>query len=1062
MGSMDGGRQKTVNRPPTPTVQPVAQAVAQGRIQCAGDLRVSSPRDPAEREAEATAKKIMRMAAPSTERFGAAAALMRQQSAPGTIDRKAEGPGTVAPGIAAEIANEKAAGSPLPSGVRRFMEPRFRADFGAVRVHAGDAAAKLARQVRAQAFTVGNHVFFGRDRWKPETSEGKELLAHELTHTIQQGASVQRSAEPSVSERVGAPAVQRLGMSDALAYFADKANLIPGFRLFTIILGVNPIDMSRVERSAANILRGVIEMLPGGGLIRMALDNHGVFERAGAWVEAQIRSLGMTAGVIRDAVSRFLDSLGITDLLDLGGVWQRAKRIFTEPIDRITRFLGGLLRGMVDLVKDAILRPLAGLASQTRGWDLLKAVLGKDPITGDPVPRNAETLIGGFMKLVGQEELWQNLKRANAIPRAWQWFQNALQGLLGLVRSIPSRFVEALRGLELSDIVALPQAFSRVAGVFGTFIADFTGWALNTVWDLLQIVFEVVAPNVMPYLRRAAAAFRTILKDPIGFVGNLVRAGIQGFRQFATNILSHLRGALIGWLTGAMSGANIYIPQALNLREIVKFVLSVLGLTWQNIRQKLVRAVGETAVAAMETGFDIVLTLVREGPAAAWEKIQESLSNLREMVLEQIMAFVRDRIVTAAVTKLVSMLSPAGAFVQAILAIYNTVMFFIERLQQIAQVAATMIDSIAAIAGGAIAAAANRVEQTMARLLTLVISFLARIAGLGKASDAVTNVVTRVRQPIDGALERVIDWIVAQARRLGKFVAQAGVPQDPNTRLRLGTQAAVAAVNRFAGTRVGAAVLTPLLAVIRTRYGFTVLEVIPVGGKWHVRAIINPQFVMPTEAMPTGSVTPTEETSVLLVGEGNFTFALSIAGKMTLGGRLVATDFTVEERKALKKKSKKEQRRDAAVAENVAALQAMDVEVERQVDACDPTTFPQGTFDVIVFNHPFVLTKKKDKKTTQGNEEANIALISQFLAAAMQRIREGGRIIIISSMFRLRRWKLHETMAKLGLDHKVQRFVAEDFPGYVHEKTRNSDSAETVKKSPQLAITFTVRAQRTT
>ncbi len=58
--------------------------------------------------------------------------------------------------------------------------------------------------------------------------------------------------------------MQRLGVGDALDYFADKANLIPGFRMFTIVLGVNPINMSRVERSAANILRAVVEFIPGG------------------------------------------------------------------------------------------------------------------------------------------------------------------------------------------------------------------------------------------------------------------------------------------------------------------------------------------------------------------------------------------------------------------------------------------------------------------------------------------------------------------------------------------------------------------------------------------------------------------------------------------------------------------------------------------------------------------------------------------------------------------------------------------------------------------------------
>ncbi len=100
-------------------------------------------------------------------------------------------------------------------------------------------------------------------------------------------------------------------------------------------------------------------------------------------------------------------------------------------------------------------------------------------------------------------------------------------------------------------------------------------------------------------------------------------------------------------------------------------------------------------------------------------------------------------------------------------------MFFVERLKQIAQVAMTVIDAIAAIAAGVIVPAANKVEQTMAGLLTLVISFLARLIGLGNVSEAVGNVIAKVRAPIDKALDRVVEWIVATATKIGKLVAGA-------------------------------------------------------------------------------------------------------------------------------------------------------------------------------------------------------------------------------------------------------------------------------------------------
>src|SRR5260370_4919465 len=107
--------------------------------------------------------------------------------------------------------------------------------------------------------------------------------------------------------------------------------------------------------------------------------------------------------------------------------------------------------------------------------------MGKNPITGEAVPRNAETLIGGFMKLFGQEEIWENIKKGNAIARAWAWFQGALEGLLGFVRQVPTLFLEALKSLTIEDLVLLPQAFVKVARAFGNFIGRFLSWAGGTI-----------------------------------------------------------------------------------------------------------------------------------------------------------------------------------------------------------------------------------------------------------------------------------------------------------------------------------------------------------------------------------------------------------------------------------------------------------------------------------------------------------------------------------------------------------------------------------------------------
>jgi hypothetical protein len=85
-----------------------------------------------------------------------------------------------------------AGGSPLADGVRDYMEPRFGADFSGVRVHADPSASDLNRTLHSDAFTHGQDIYMGADKYDPGSTTGRQLLAHELTHVVQQtGGGVQ-------------------------------------------------------------------------------------------------------------------------------------------------------------------------------------------------------------------------------------------------------------------------------------------------------------------------------------------------------------------------------------------------------------------------------------------------------------------------------------------------------------------------------------------------------------------------------------------------------------------------------------------------------------------------------------------------------------------------------------------------------------------------------------------------------------------------------------------------------------------------------------------------------
>jgi hypothetical protein len=805
--------------PPAPDLR---RAATQDRAVLSGSprylrasLRVGGVNDPEERQAEHAASVVASGGQYKVHDPGGSASL-RAAVAPPVADPAADGrvrravappvtdPGGVirrAPSPMAGPSDAEAArridaarsavAKPLPAPVKARLEHGFGHKMDGVRVHTGPTARAAASAIGARAYTEGNRITLGHG----ESEHDLHLMAHEATHVVQNRAAVPQPptarrahAETGEVRRAEAePAaasgpIRRFGIDTVLDFLADKANMIPGFRMFTIILGVNPVNMSSVDRSAANVLRAVVELMPGGALIVSALDKYGVFKKAGAWVSQQIDTLGLVGASIGHAVSEFIDSLHWRDALHPGDVWDRAKRIFTDPIDRIIAFIHTLVDGVIQFVKDAVLHPLAELASKTRAWDLLIALLGKNPITGDPVPQTAETLIGGFMKLIGQEDVWQNMQKSHAVARAFAWFKNAMATVVAFAMELPGLFLAALKSFSISDLLDLPGAIGRVLGMFGDFAGRFIAWAADAVWKLLEIIFDVVSPAAWGYIKKTGAALKSILKNPLPFVHNLVHAGKLAFQNFADHIGTHLKTGLIDWLTGAITG--VYIPKAFSLIEMGKFALSVLGITWAQIRGKIVKALGPTGekiMAGLEKTFDVVVALVTGGPAAAWEVIKDSLTNLKDMVVDGVIGFVTDTIVKKAIPKIVSMFIPGAGFISAILSIYDTVMVFVQKLSKIIAAVTAFIDSIVSIAAGMVESAAQKVESTLASLLSLAISFLAGFLGLGNIAAKIKEVIEKVRAMVDKALDKAIGWVVGKAKLLFGGLFGKGDKDDKRT-----------------------------------------------------------------------------------------------------------------------------------------------------------------------------------------------------------------------------------------------------------------------------------------
>ncbi len=172
-------------------------------------LTVGAPDDVYEKEADRVAETVMRM--PEPEQAASVSGTARLEDEPiqrfcpagenelqrqpveeeeeeELLQTKRNGGGAIeaTDELGSRIGDLRGGGQPLSEASRSFFEPRLGVDLSQVRVHGGAKANDLTRKVNARAFTLGQDVVFGAGQYSPGTEEGKRLLAHELTHVVQQ------------------------------------------------------------------------------------------------------------------------------------------------------------------------------------------------------------------------------------------------------------------------------------------------------------------------------------------------------------------------------------------------------------------------------------------------------------------------------------------------------------------------------------------------------------------------------------------------------------------------------------------------------------------------------------------------------------------------------------------------------------------------------------------------------------------------------------------------------------------------------------------------------------
>lgn len=283
--------------------------------------------------------------------------------------------------------------------------------------------------------------------------------------------------------------------------------------------------------------------------------------------------------------------------------------------------------------------------------------------------------------------------------------------------------------------------------------------AIKTINELKNLLLGILA--------KAASAIMKIIKDPIGFLGNLVRAVGAGLNLFITNIGDHLKTGVVSWLLGTAVKAGLELPQRFDIKGIIQIIGSLLGLTWDNIRARVTRkGVPDEAMSKVESSVPVAQSLAREGPAGAVKEIQAETGDLKATILSKLTTYLIPTVITAGITWILSLLNPASAFVRAVKGIIDIVTFIVTQGAQIIDFVNAVLDAVIQIANGAQAGVPKLVEAALAASVPLLIGFLAALLGIGGLANKVRSVFQSVSRPVTRAIDKIVDFIARKGKAL--------------------------------------------------------------------------------------------------------------------------------------------------------------------------------------------------------------------------------------------------------------------------------------------------------
>lgn len=533
------------------------------------------------------------------------------------IQRKGAGQPTVSPATAATI-RSPGAGSPLPSSVRSRVEPHVGANLSGVRVHTGPSAHRAAASLNARAFTHGSNIFLNR----AESSSNVGLMAHEATHVVQQGAApVQRQpvgqGHPPIHFH-SPPSVQRLLPSIILNELDDYARQIPGYTLFTVIIGFNPLTGEGVDRNATNLLAGLMGLVPFGTYVFDKLQEHGILQSAFTWVQGELRRLDLSIERIERTLNAAWTDVRLAESFDYNLAVLR--RHFGGLYNDVVAFATSLVNHIIELIKEAVVSVAERLLAENRAWALIKKILHHDPLRDQPVEATTVEILEDFLRLIGKEQELEQMRERGTLEETAAWIDTQIGTFRSLLGELRGLITDAWNAIQPENLPQLTTNLQNLASRAGSFLERVWTFATTVAAKVLELIKHVLLGLLRDHARGVPGyPLLTVLlgKDP--FTQEVVPRNatnlIRGFMSLMPNGEQQFQ---------QMQETGV-IPEA---AQRIETAMTTLGITWPFVQQLFIDIWNSFTINDLIHPIDAFIRILT--------KFEEPLNRLFTFVIEVI------------------------------------------------------------------------------------------------------------------------------------------------------------------------------------------------------------------------------------------------------------------------------------------------------------------------------------------------------------------------------------------------------------------------------------------